>query len=96
MFYHVEHKSVYQAIRYFNFGENLIKWVEIVLEGFLICTQNAGFISEWISPQKELFQGAPILPYLYLLLGQLLSDKLLEHHNIKPIMVQGEPVLLSQ
>ena len=73
----VEYESMYQAMRYFNFGENLIKWVEIVLEGFLIYTQNAGFLSEWISPQKALFQGAPTSPYLYLLLGQVLSDRLL-------------------
>ena len=66
------------------------------MEGFLICTQNESFISEWISPQKALFQGAPTLPYSYLLLGQVLSDRLLENHDIKPKMVQGEPVLLSQ
>ena len=87
---------MYQAMTYFNFGENLFKWVQILMEGFLICTQNAGFISEWISPQKALFQGAPTLPYLYLLLGKVLSDRSSENHNIKPIIVQGELVLLSQ
>ena len=92
----VEDKSVYQAIRYFNFGKNLVKWVKIVLEGFLICTKNTGFVSEWILLQKAIFQGAPTSPYLYLLLGHILSDRSLENHNNKPIMVQGEPVLLSQ
>ena len=87
---------MYQAMRYYNFGENLIKWVQIVMEGFLICTQNAGFISKWISPQKALFQDAPTSPYLYLHLGQVLSDRLLGNVNIKSIMVQRELVLLSQ
>ena len=93
---HVKHKSVYHTMRYFNFGENLITWVEIVQERFLISTQNLGFIFEWNSPQKALFQDTPTSSYLYLLLGQVVSDRLLENHSIKPIMVQGEPVLLSQ
>ena len=54
------------------------------------------FLSEWIWPEKALFQGASTSPYLYLLLGQVLSDKLLENHNVKCTMVQRELVHLSQ
>ena len=87
-------KVLQQQARYY---QHLFKSdinVEIVLEGFLICTQNAGFISEWISPQKTLFQ--PTSSYVYLLLGQVLPDRLLEDHYTKPITVQEDPVVLSQ
>ena len=55
----LEHKSIFGSLKYLNFGDNFIKWVSLFYTGFLVCTQNFGFLSEfWVKQRGDPIRGA--------------------------------------
>ena len=39
----LEHKSIFGSLKYFNFGETIVRWISLFYNKFTICTQNFGF-----------------------------------------------------
>ena len=46
----IEHEAVQGALKYFGFGPVYSRWVSVLFQDFELCTQNNGFISNWIKP----------------------------------------------
>ena len=75
----VEHNSIFAAMRYFNFGEKYISWVKALYTDFLICTQNAGYISQTFKKTRGLNQGCNYSPFCYNICGEIMAQ--LIHNN---------------
>lgn len=90
----IELKSVDKILGYFNFGDNIRKWVRLLFHEMKICTSNYGYSSEYFTPTRGLFQGNPISSYLYLLTGQILNDCIQQNRKIKGIVL-GDTVIKS-
>ena len=58
----IEHNSIIEALRYFNFGEKFISAVKIFFNKFLVCTQNVGYTSDLFNKTRGVNQGCPISP----------------------------------
>ena len=62
----VEYSSLYKVLRWFNFGEQFIKWVKLLFTDMELCTVNNGYSSEYFTPTRGLFRGNPISSYCFL------------------------------
>ena len=92
----ISHCAALGALRYFNFGENFIRWVSLFYNDFQVCTQNFGYFSEFFSKQRSVNQGCIISPGIFLLTGEILANKLKLHPEIRGIKIRDVEYLLSQ
>ena len=92
----LEHRAIFASLRYFNFGENFIKWVSLFYEDFKICTQNFGFCSPLWKKGRGCNQGCPLSPGLYLLTAEIMANKLRKNPKIKGVHVGSVEHLISQ
>ena len=92
----LEHQAIFGSLRYFNFGENIIKWIPLFYNKFMIRTQNFGILSERWTKHRGTNQGCPLSPGLYLLTAEILANKLRQHKDIKGIDIDGVKFLISQ
>lgn len=92
----VEHSAIWGSLRYFNFGEEFISWSKLLFVDFELCTQNNGHFSQFFPSQRSIHQGCPAAGYFYLLVAQILHDKLTLDTRIKGITIHGVEQLLSQ
>ena len=89
----VEYASVVNIMRWFNFGDKIIEWVELLFHKFSLSTY--GYISHPFNPTKGLFQGNLVTPYLFIIVIELLATKLRQNDSIKGLKVNGEEFLLT-
>ena len=82
-------------MRIFNFGKNLVKWVEILFKEFQLCTINNGLASNYMTPTRGLFQGNPVSPYGFILVIELLAVTLQSNTKIQGAKVGPHTNLLS-
>ena len=92
----ISHNAVKGAMQYFKFGEQYIKWVSLFFNRFMVCTQNAGHLSESFIKTRSVNQGCCISPYLYLLCGEIMSHLIKNHPNIKGIPLEEVMMVISQ
>ena len=92
----IEHKSIFSALEYFNFGEIFIKWLHFFFTGLTIQMQNFGFLSEPLVKTRGSNQGCNYSPFCYLLCGGIMARKIKQNPLIKRIEIQDMTCLLSQ
>ena len=92
----VSYSAIFKTLRYFNFGNKFIKWVKLFYTDFQVCTQNFGELSPFFSKERSLNQGCIILPAIYLLIGEVMANKLRNHPKIKGIQIGDVVHLISQ
>ena len=94
-FDNVEFVAVRNILRWLNFGEYIIKWVDVLFKDFKFMTLSNRYFSNQIKVEKGLFQGNPVAPYLFVLVIELLATKLRRNKNIKCIKIGQEEFLLT-
>ena len=91
----VEYNSLYEILKWFNFGPNIIRWVKILFTDFNLCTVNNGFLSNYLKPTRGLFQGNPISSYGFLATIELLAIMLKKNTQLEGLQIDGIKHLLS-
>ena len=81
---------------FFNFGPDIVKWINIFYTDFVSCVSVNGFYSEWFGVHQGVRQGDPLSPYLYLICAEILSNMLRENTIIKGIHINDEEIKISQ
>ena len=92
----IEYEAVFGSMRYFGIGENYISWVKLFFTEFHVCTQNAGYLSNFFKKTRGVNQGCPISPYLYLLCGEVMAHRLQMNNEIRGVWIYDVYFLLSQ
>ena len=92
----VAHSAITGTLRYFNFDENFIQWSSLFFMGIDICTQNYGYTSQYFTKQKSINQGCCYSPSIYLLIGEIIANKLRNNNRIDGIQIGNCKLLLSQ
>jgi hypothetical protein len=83
-------------LKYFNFGENIRKWVNIFYKNIKSCVINNGHCSERFSLGRGGGQtGGPLSPYLFLLAAEILASSI-TNQNINGIKIDNSEYLISQ
>ena len=62
-----------------------MKWIGIFFTDFHLVTQNYGYLSELFLKGRGVNQGCPVSPFCYLVMGELIAQKIKKNQKIKGI-----------
>ena len=91
----ISHTFVKNTLKIFNFGNNIIHWVNILLTDFMVCCNNGGHLSREFKLGRGSKQGDPISTALFTLCIELLAIKLKNTKGVKGIEVNNQISLIS-
>lgn len=89
-------KFMFNVLHFFNFGENIIKWIKLFYTNIVSCVTINGHLSEWFNICRGVRQGDPLSPYLFILCAEILAILFRQNENIKGIMINNIEFLVSQ
>ena len=72
-----------KCLNFFNFGDGLIKWVELLLHNFTAVINHCGNISKKFNIGRGARQGDPIASYIFIICIEILAHKLRADQNIQ-------------
>ena len=84
-----------KCLKFFNFGESIIKWVNILLNNFTAVINHCGNISKTFSIQRGCRQGDPIASYLFIICIEILAHKLRTEKKIVGFQIGNSSQLLE-
>ena len=92
----LEWPCIQHALKLFNFGEGLRRWVAVFYNDIESAALNNGFATNWIKPSTGVRQGCPLSPYLFILTAELMSNKIRQSNEVKGIVMFNMEIKLSQ
>ena len=91
----VEHKFLFKVLASMGFGNYLINLVKVAFNACMSFANINGHLSSPIYLLRGLHQGSPLSPILFLLVAQVLTNKLMNNSQIRSMNVDGVDILLS-
>ena len=92
----VSWKFITKALKIFNFGDSIIKWVNLFYSNANSCIIQNGFISEFFTLGRGCRQGDPLSPYIFLLCAEILGILMRNNKNIKGIVLNDKEFKIIQ
>ena len=80
----------------FRENSNFIKWINTLYKDSFAKIMNNGWVSDPITLQRGLRQGCPLSPYLFIMIAEILANKIRVNNNIKGITINGNEHKLCQ
>jgi hypothetical protein len=87
---------IYDALTLFNFGPEFMGWVRTIYNESEACVTNNGYSSPFFKLQRGVRQGCPLSPYLFILVVELLANKIRKSDDIKGIIIGTTEIKLVQ
>ena len=78
------------ALKFFNFGESMRRWVKTFCKNINSSVLYNGHCSNSFSVLRGVRQGEPLSPYLFIICAELLADALKQNSQINGITVNNE------
>ena len=91
----LEHEFLFEALKAYNFGENLIGWIKVLYSDASLAIINNGLCSRWFSCQRGTFQGSPLSGILFILAIEILAINIRSSVNISGINISGIEAKIS-
>ena len=91
----VEHNFLRETLKAFNFGNNMIRWFNIVTNDSVSCVINNGISSQFFPIKRGVRQGDPLSPYLFILVIEILANYIRKCKDIQGITLKGREIKLS-
>ena len=86
----VNWKFLMKALKSFNFGESVIKWVQLFYNDISSCVMNKNVTSTYFNISRGVRQGDPLSPLLFIISVELLAVNIRNNQNIKGIKFSGK------
>ena len=86
----LEWSCLQSALKKFNFGDSLRKWIEIFYMDIESVALNNCFVADWFKPSRGVRKGRPLSPYLFILTAEILSNKIRQSSTIKGIRILAQ------
>ena len=84
------------ALKVFNFGQSMRRWVKTFYKNINSSVLYNGHCSNCFSVSRGVRQGDPLSPYLFIICAELLADAIKQNGEINGITVNNEEFLLGQ
>ena len=91
----VEHNFLFQTMDKMGFGPYLIRLVKVAFAGCMSMILVNGNLTEPVYLQRGLHQGSPLSPLLFLIVGQILTNRCYNNNNIKGLCIEGVEIMMS-
>ena len=85
----VEWEHLERTLLFFNFGENFRSWVRTLYNNSHSKVMNNGWASDPIWLSRGLRQGCPLSSFLFILVAEILANKIRINRNIKGIEINN-------
>ena len=85
-----------KCLEKFNFGPDLIKWINTFYNGIQSCVINNGLCSQYSHIVRGERQGDPLSPYFSVTAVEILAIAIRNQENIKGISIDGLETKLLQ
>ena len=92
----ISHDALSGALRYFNIGEYIISWIQLVYKGFKLCVTNNGYLSEYFIQERGVHQGCGLSGPAFLYCAELMAERITSNTRIQGIKIGEDVELLSQ
>jgi hypothetical protein len=83
------------ALKHMNFGENVIKWIEILYTDIEACIINNGTTGKYFKLTRGVRQGCPLSPYLFVIIIEFLAAKIRSNNDINGFTIDNKVVKLT-
>ena len=91
----VEWHYLFDCLKAFNFGPDLINWVKTFYRNIESCVINNGLSSDYFTLARGVRQGDPLSPYLFLLVIETLAISFRKNPEIDGIKIGNETKILQ-
>jgi hypothetical protein len=84
------------TLKIFGIGENFIKWTKTIYKNSEACVTNNGFSSPFFKLSRGVRQGCPLSAYLFIMVVELLANKIRKTKEIKGIKIDNIEIKILQ
>ena len=84
------------TLKIFGLGENFIKWTKAIYNKSEACVTNNGFSSPFFKLSRGVRQGCPLSAYLFIMVVELLANKIRNSKDIKGIKIDNTEIKILQ
>ena len=95
-FHTVEWHYLFDCLKVFNFGPDLINWVKTFYRNIEGCIINNGLTSDYFTLARGVRQGDPLSPYLFLLVMETLAISIRKNPEINGIKIDNNETKVVQ
>ena len=92
----IETSALINAMKYFQFGNDFIKWTEIIYRNSQACVINNGYLSKSFQITRGVKQGGPCSAYYFLIIAEILAIEIRKDKNVKGICIDDITKTLGQ
>ena len=85
----VDFTFIFAVLNKFGFNEQFINWVKILHNNLESCIINNGYSTGYFSLNRGTRQGDPLAPYIFILVMEILANKVRNNKNIKGINISS-------
>jgi hypothetical protein len=86
----LEWDFIHRTLKYFKFGEALLRWIQILYKDISSCVINNGWTTKPVTPSRGVRQGCPLSPYLFIMCAEIFAIEIRANHNIRGIRIGDE------
>ena len=92
----LEHKYVRKALKAYNFGNDFIRWFDVMYKDINSCVINNGHFSFFFKVTRGSRQGDPLSPYIFILSAEPLAQAIIKNLNIPGIKINTTEYKIGQ
>ena len=91
----LEWKFVQKCFKFFNFGEDILNWLNTFYNDITSCVMNNGLASQFFNLECGVRQGCPLSPYIFIVCGELLNMSIRKEQKIKGINISDSTIKIN-